>query len=58
MCMYVCLHVHMCIMCVPSTLRSQKRVLGPLVLELQVAMNHHVSAGNQNSVLYKGNRCS
>lgn len=40
-CVYACLHEHTCTMCVPSTLRSQKRVLDPLGLELQVAMIHH-----------------
>lgn len=38
----------MCTMCVPSTLWSQKWVLDPLVLELQVAMNHHWMLGTKS----------
>lgn len=30
----VCLHVYLCIMCMPVILRSQKMVLDPLELEL------------------------
>lgn len=41
MCMSYCLHVCLCIACILDTLRSQKSVLDPLELELQI-VNHHV----------------
>lgn len=39
--MYVC----MCTTCMPSAHRHQKKALGSLELELQVAMSHYVMLG-------------
>jgi hypothetical protein len=44
--MSVCLHVYMCIVSVPYTCGSQKKVL---VLELHVVVNFHVGSGNSAS---------
>lgn len=38
--------------------RCQKRLLGSLELELQVAVNHYVDAGNGTRVLWKCSECS
>lgn len=46
---YEYLHAHMCTVCVPSTQRGLKRVLGPLKLEFHMVLSHHVVAGNLTS---------
>lgn len=40
-------------MCVPGAYEGWESMLEPLELELQVATNHHVGAGNQTQVLWK-----
>lgn len=40
---------HLHVFCAPhvySILRGQKKMLGPLGLELQMAVKHHIVAGN------------
>lgn len=41
-----CLHVCLCIMCMPGAHKSQKKALDPLPLELQKIVSCHVGAGN------------
>lgn len=48
----------MCVMCMPGAHGDQKKVLGPLELELQVFVSHHVDAGNLTQVMYQKNKCS
>lgn len=43
-------------MCAVSTV-VRKKVLGPLELELQVVMNHHMGDGNLTQVCFKINHC-
>lgn len=44
MCMF-CLHVCMCIICMPFAHRGQKRASGTLELELQMVESYYVGAG-------------
>ena len=46
-------YVYVFVPCVhmPGALRDQKRALGPLELELQMIVSHHLGAGNQSWVL-------
>ena len=48
----------MCTMCVPNAHREQKAGSHGLELELQVAVSHHVEAGNQTGTLCKNSNCS
>jgi hypothetical protein len=48
---FVCLYVHA--VCVCSALRVQKKVFHPLVLELQIVVNHHMGAKDFTWVLFK-----
>jgi hypothetical protein len=41
-----CQRVHLGSICMPGTLRVQKRVLEPLELELRMAVSHHVRVEN------------
>ena len=41
-----CLHVCLCTTFMLGTHGSQKKVLAPLGLELQLVVGHHVGAGN------------
>jgi hypothetical protein len=43
----VCLHICMCTVYVPGTLRDQKKVSDPLKLKLQMVICQYVGAGNQ-----------
>lgn len=43
---FFCLHVCMCITCVPGTHRDQKGRQIPLDLDLEMSVGGHVSAGN------------
>lgn len=52
------LHVYMWITCVPCAHGGQKAALNPLELEIQMIESHHVGAGYQMSVSFKGNKCS
>lgn len=47
----------LCITYVPAALRDQKGVLGPLELELEMAVSYPVVARNQTSVLWKNTQC-
>lgn len=38
--------------------RYQKRVFGPLELELQLVVSHHVGAGNQTMARWESSQCS
>lgn len=42
--------VSVCMTCIPGACRSQKGVLGPLELKLQMVLRHCVSAGSSASV--------
>lgn len=44
--MSVCLYVCLGSTCAPGALRSQKRALDSLTLELQMVMSHHVRVEN------------
>lgn len=46
MCMSACLHVYMCVTCVPGAHGGQKRDLGPLELDLQRVISYHVGFGS------------
>lgn len=54
---------YMCISILPSLVyvccvhSSQKKVLGPLELELQVVVNYHMGDGNLTQVCFKINHC-
>jgi hypothetical protein len=48
----------MCPICILSNHGDQKRVSDPLKLVLQMAVGHHVDAGNQTPVLCKSSQCS
>jgi hypothetical protein len=50
--MSVCLHVFICTMSLPGTGRVQKRVSGPIDLEGQKIMSHHVGAWDQTLILF------
>lgn len=57
---YVCV-LPVCMYCttyVLGTCRGEKRLLGPLELELQVLLSHHVGAGDQIWVLWKSGQGS
>ena len=56
-CMF-CIHVSICTMCMPDTHVVQKRVKGPLELELGIIVSCHVGAGNRTQVLCKKSQCS
>lgn len=43
-------------MCMPGTLRSQKRVLDPPELEIQMFLSHYMGAGYRTGVLWKSKR--
>lgn len=45
MCMSV-LFACLCTMCMPGVQESQKRVMDPVELGLQIVMTHYVSFGN------------
>lgn len=47
----------MCIVCVPGTYESQKRVLDILEPKLQVAVIHYLGAGNWTQGLCRNNNC-
>ena len=53
---FSCMHV--CVLRVCSVQGSQKRMLDPLELGLQVAVNHQVGAGKQTWFLCKSSKCS
>ena len=45
LCVWIfCLHVCLCIMCVPGACRGQKRASDPVELELQIVVRCHVDA--------------
>lgn len=44
--MSFCLHICLCTMDVSVTCRGQKRVSGPLKVELQMVVSHCLGAGN------------
>lgn len=46
-----CLNVCLCILCVYGAHRGQKRVLGPLELEIQELVSCHVSSRSETSAL-------
>lgn len=50
-CVSVFLHIYLCAMYVCSTGEGQKRLLGPLELELQTVVSPHMRAMNQTQVL-------
>lgn len=50
--------VCVCTMYMHDLCENQMRVLDALVLELGVAVSHHVYVGNQTQVLCKSNKCS
>lgn len=47
MCMDVCLNTCVCTACVLDAHRGQKRASDPIGLEVQMAVNLRVGAGNQ-----------
>lgn len=52
-CVYIfCLHIHMCIICVPGALSIQKRVSEPLKPELQLLLSL-VASRNQTGLVWK-----
>lgn len=53
-----CLHICVCAVCMPGTLRGKKRALDPLQLVLQMAVSQHMGARNQTWVLREGSWCS
>lgn len=57
-CESVCLFVYVCTTCVPSALRSQKKGLDPLGLELESVICCRERAGNQTLAFIKNSRCS
>ena len=48
----------MCTKCMLGCLGSQKRVLDPLELELDMFASHHMGDRNQTWVLCKSSECS
>jgi hypothetical protein len=42
----LCLHLSLCIPCVPSAQRDQRPVSDPLKLELEMAVSHQVDSGS------------
>lgn len=50
--MHVCAHMH------TWCLQRSKETLAPLELEILMAVNHHVGAGNPVLVHCKNNECS
>lgn len=50
---FACMYRHLYTTFAPSAYRGQKKVLGPLELELQIVMSCRVRAGNQTQVLCK-----
>lgn len=46
MCMSACLHVYMCVTCVPGAHKGQKRDLDPLELTLHIVISCHVGFGS------------
>lgn len=46
------LHVCLCTTCMTVACEGQQRALNLLELELQIFVNHCVSAGNKTQVLY------
>lgn len=57
MCMGFCLHVCLCITCMPEALGGQKSIRS-LGMELQLVVRYHVGVGNQTLVLWKSRECS
>jgi hypothetical protein len=53
-CLYVCIHTT----CMSGACGGQKQKPGPLEMELQMIVSHHVGARNQTWVLSKSNKCS
>lgn len=45
--------IYFCVPCADSTWGVQKRMLGPLELELQTTVSHHMSAGNWTWILWR-----
>lgn len=45
MCISVCLHICLCVPCIPEAWKGQERTPGPLELELQMIVSHHIDAG-------------
>jgi hypothetical protein len=43
---FACMYRHLYTTFAPSAYRGQKKVLGPLELELQIVVSHHVGAWN------------
>lgn len=58
MCMHVCLYVCRCTMCAPGACRDQMKESGPLELELQNIVRHHMGSENRNWVLCKRSKHS
>lgn len=57
MCMiYVCVYICISTTCVPGTCKDQRGALGTLEPNLKLAMNQHVSTGEQIQVLCKNSR--
>lgn len=54
LCVWVlCLHVCLCIICMPCALGSQRVMVNPLDLELQMVVSYCVGAGTWTLVLWK-----
>lgn len=52
--MYECfVSIYLCTPCAFSAHSGQKRLLGPLGLELLIALCHHVGSGNLTRILGK-----
>lgn len=56
--MYGCFPACMCITFLPAAHTGQKRVPGPLRIELQTIVSHHVGVGNRTCVICKNSQCS
>lgn len=57
--MYGCFFsLDVCVLCVPSTSRGQRRTLDLIELELWIVVSHCVGTGNQDWILCKGIKCS
>ena len=54
----LCVYIYISIMCMPGALGGQKRVSGPLKLELHTAVSYHVGSETWTWVFQKNTQCS
>jgi hypothetical protein len=56
--LYGCIYMQCVCVCVWTMCADQKRVPDPLELELQTAVNGHISAGNPSQTFYRSSESS